>query len=130
MKTFGRWISSTLLIFMLAAMAACEKPTEANKQQNDNPALSLTVYKNAQCKCCGKWVSHMQRAGFHINVSEPKNLNAIKDRYGIEPTYRSCHTAVERDTGYVFEGHIPAPVVQRFLKEKPAGAKGLSVPGI
>jgi hypothetical protein len=30
--------------------------------------------------------------------------------------------------GYVFEGHIPADDIKRFLQEKPADAKGLVVP--
>jgi hypothetical protein len=30
----------------------------------------------------------------------------------------------------VFEGHIPAPVITRFLAEKPQGAIGLAVPGM
>ena len=30
---------------------------------------------------------------------------------------------------YVFEGHIPAELMQKFLAEKPKGALGLAVPG-
>jgi hypothetical protein len=30
---------------------------------------------------------------------------------------------------YVFEGHVPADLIQRFLQEKPAMA-GLAVPGM
>ncbi|MCF7982005.1 MAG: hypothetical protein K9K86_08470 [Pseudomonadales bacterium] len=56
------------------------------------------------------------------------NVSAIKAKYGIEPRYRSCHTAVV--DGYVFEGHIPAHVIRQFLTEKPQNVIGLSVPGM
>jgi hypothetical protein len=39
----------------------------------------------------------------------------------------SCHTAVVQ--GYVIEGHVPADLIHRLLKERPALA-GLAVPGM
>ena len=39
----------------------------------------------------------------------------------------SCHTAVF--DGYIIEGHVPADVIKRLVKEKPA-IVGLSVPGM
>jgi hypothetical protein len=58
--------------------------------------------------------------------------------YGVPSTLGSCHTAVVG--GYVVEGHVPADVVSRMLREKPAiagiaapgmpvGAPGMEVPG-
>ena len=40
---------------------------------------------------------------------------------------QSCHTAIAQ--GYVFEGHVPADLIFRVLKEKPA-FRGLAVPGM
>ena len=31
---------------------------------------------------------------------------------------------------YVFEGHVPADLVNKLLREKPANARGLAVPGM
>lgn len=56
-------------------------------------------------------------------------MSAIKDKFAVPKQYRSCHTAVSLG-GYVFEGHIPAKIMQRFLNEKPANALGLAVPGM
>ena len=42
---------------------------------------------------------------------------------------RSCHTSVT-DDGFVFEGHIPAKFIKKFLAEKPFGARGLAVPAM
>jgi hypothetical protein len=39
----------------------------------------------------------------------------------------SCHTATVQ--GYVIEGHVPADLIHRLLKEKPEVA-GLAVPGM
>ena len=39
----------------------------------------------------------------------------------------SCHTALV--DGYVIEGHVPADLIKRLLKEKPP-VVGLAVPGM
>ena len=46
----------------------------------------------------------------------------IKADAGVPLQLQSCHTTLIGD--YVFEGHIPADVIARFLDEKP-NAKGL-----
>ena len=51
----------------------------------------------------------------------------IKADAGVPLQLQSCHTTLIGD--YVFEGHIPADVIARFLAEKP-NAKGLAVPGM
>ena len=53
----------------------------------------------------------------------------IKEKYNIEPQYRSCHTAVSSN-GLVFEGHIPSKYIKQFLSEDHPEAIGLSVPGM
>lgn len=89
----------------------------------------FTVYKSPTCGCCAAWVDHLGAHGIGSQIEHPADLNAIKERYQIALRYQSCHTAVSPE-GYVFEGHIPADVIQRFLKEKPADARGLAVPGM
>ena len=51
----------------------------------------------------------------------------IKAGAGVPLQLQSCHTTLIGE--YVFEGHIPADVIVRFLAEKP-NAKGLAVPGM
>ncbi|WP_374972436.1 DUF411 domain-containing protein [Spongiibacter marinus] len=74
-------------------------------------------------------MSHIEEFGFESEVNHPANLNKIKSDKGIAPPYQSCHTAVTND-GYVFEGHVPGPVIQRFLAAPPKDAIGLAVPGM
>ncbi len=90
---------------------------------------AIHVYKTATCGCCGLWVEHLRAAGFEVTVEDLPNpeLAALKQRHGIAPELSSCHTALAG--GYVFEGHIPADVIESFLEEAP-GVKGISVPGM
>jgi len=90
---------------------------------------ALTVYKNPGCGCCSVWADRMKEAGFSVSVTERSAQNGGKWRVGLQPEHRSCHTAVS-ESGYVFEGHVPASIIRRFLDEQPADAKGLSVPGM
>jgi hypothetical protein len=89
----------------------------------------LTVYKNPGCGCCTVWADRMTAAGFSVSVTERSAQNAAKWQAGLRAEHKSCHTAVS-ESGHVFEGHIPASIIQRFLDAQPDDAKGLSVPGM
>lgn len=90
-------------------------------------AGKVLVYKDASCGCCNEWVKHMQKAGFTVTAQNSTDMNALKKRLGVPASLASCHTAVVDD--YLVEGHVPADLVQRMLREKPA-ARGLAVPGM
>jgi hypothetical protein len=90
---------------------------------------ALTVYKNPGCGCCSAWAEHLEEAGFSVSVTERSAKNGAKWLVGLKDEHRSCHTAVS-ESGHVFEGHIPASIIRRFLDEQPANTKGLSVPGM
>lgn len=90
-------------------------------------AADVVVYKSPTCGCCGKWVEHMERAGFEVEVENRPNLNPIKAELGVPRGLQSCHTALVG--GYLVEGHVPPDLVQRMLDEKP-DIKGLAVPGM
>lgn len=51
----------------------------------------------------------------------------VKDKYKVPEKLRACHTAVI--DGYVIEGHVPADLIDKLVKEKPA-IVGLAVPGM
>jgi hypothetical protein len=54
-------------------------------------------------------------------------LNEVKVKNNVPIKLRSCHTALVH--GYVIEGHVPADLIHRLLKEKPP-VLGLAVPGM
>lgn len=90
-------------------------------------APGVEVFKDPNCGCCTDWVKHMNANGFATRVHDEGN-NAARARAGIPKSLGSCHTAFVG--GYALEGHVPAADVQRLLKERPAGAIGLAVPGM
>lgn len=90
-------------------------------------AADVVVYKSPTCGCCGKWIEHMEKAGFSIDVQNQQNLSPVKAELGVPRGLQSCHTAMVG--GYLVEGHVPPDLVQRMLDEKP-DIKGLAVPGM
>jgi hypothetical protein len=90
-------------------------------------AADIVVYKSPNCGCCGKWVKHMEEAGFSVDVENRHDLTPIKREHGVPGRVQSCHTAKAGD--YLVEGHVPADLVKRMLDEKP-DIKGLAVPGM
>lgn len=114
-----------LVLFTVTLSAALNAETKKTSLDYLRP---ITVYKSPSCGCCGGWVDHMNASGFSTRIQHPENLDKIKEDLGVSPQYQACHTSVK--SGYFFEGHIPAEIVQHFLKEKPADAAGLAVPGM
>ena len=74
-------------------------------------------------------MKHLESLDFETSPEDHQNLLHIKEKFGIRPEYRSCHTAVSKE-GYVFEGHIPGEYISKFLAENNPNAIGLSVPGM
>jgi hypothetical protein len=95
------------------------------------PALAageeVTMFKDPNCGCCGKWADHMRANGFQVKEIATREMGAVKRQAGVPQALGSCHTA--RVGGYIVEGHVPAADVKRMLAEKPAIA-GLSAPGM
>ncbi|MCC6178198.1 MAG: DUF411 domain-containing protein [Chloroflexi bacterium] len=56
-----------------------------------------------------------------------QDIETVSERRMVPETIRSCHTAVV--SGYLVEGHVPAAVVQRLLRDRP-DVVGIGVPGM
>jgi len=124
-------IATFTVVIALASCSDREASTvSAQTQSTKSHSIVLDVYKSPTCGCCKKWISHINESGFESKVHSDQNFSFIKDKKGIEPRYRSCHTAISND-GYVFEGHVPAKFIQQFMKEIHADdVIGLSVPAM
>jgi hypothetical protein len=72
-------------------------------------------------------VDHLRVNGFTVEEREAADLTALKRKLGVPPKLSSCHTATVE--GYVVEGHVPADVIDKLLKERPK-IVGLAVPGM
>ena len=140
-RTFG-WVPA--LILTSAATIACNA---GSGEQNDaaeggTPVMvatasdaaagsdTIVVYKTPTCGCCSKWVDHVEDNGFVAVTHDitDQDLAARKHALGVPAGRVSCHTATIN--GYTIEGHVPADLIRRLLTEKPAGVKGLAVPGM
>ncbi len=95
--------------------------------QQPTKAADVVVFKSPTCGCCKKWVSHLERNGYRVDVRNESNMGPIKKSMEVPGHLQSCHTA--KVDGYVVEGHVPADLIARMLKEKPK-IKGLAVPGM
>ncbi len=122
---------------VFGALAVALLLTSAGTVRGDELPL-VKVWKTPTCGCCGKWVKHLEAAGFRVEVTDLDNVDPIKTANGVPLSLASCHTALVG--GYVIEGHVPASDVRRLLKEKPeilgliapgmpAGSPGMDVPG-
>ena len=127
-----------LLVLGVAALAgACGKSSggERGRDSDEAPArasaqagdVRVTVYKSPTCGCCTKWVDHIRAAGFEVEVRDTVNVQPVKTEHGLPGTLASCHTALVGV--YVVEGHVPADVIERLLRERPDVA-GIAVPGM
>ena len=114
------------LVFLLTAVFFTG-PTSMTLANEDN--LTFTVHKTPFCGCCKKWIKHAREAGINVIEKDHQNLNAIKREYKINPKHQSCHTSISKD-GYIFEGHIHADVIKKYLENPSENSKGLSVPGM
>lgn len=90
-------------------------------------ATPITVYASPTCACCHKWVSHLEHNKFHVTVENVLDVTPIKRQFGVPESLWSCHTAMVH--AYAIEGHVPADLIQRVTRERPAIA-GLAVPGM
>ena len=115
-------VAAPLMASRVRAQGSARTPHMANAA-----GIAITVYKDPTCGCCNEWIKHMQKAGFTVTAENSTKMDAIKAKLGVPGVLASCHTAVVSD--YIVEGHVPADLVQKMLKEKP-NARGLAVPGM
>ncbi|MET0100089.1 MAG: DUF411 domain-containing protein [Sedimenticola sp.] len=121
-KTFVRpdvtvWFI-TAITLLLGAWLILQKPVSAEE---------IVVYKSPTCGCCNDWIKHLEKNGFSVQAHDKNNMSEIKQELGVPRRLQSCHTA--QVNGYVIEGHVPADLISKMLREKPQ-IQGLSVPGM
>lgn len=92
-------------------------------------AASYEMFRDPYCGCCKVWANHV-RSEIAVAVKETvtSDMTAIKQARGIPQDLWSCHTMIV--DGYVIEGHVPAEQIERLLKERPKGVRGIAVAGM
>ena len=89
---------------------------------------AMTVYRDPSCGCCEAWAELARTAGYAVTLIDHSDMPAIKRQHGVPGDLSSCHTAIV--AGYAIEGHVPFADVDRLLKKRPDGVRGIAVPGM
>lgn len=112
---------------VLAVMSLSLFQAVPEARADDATSLDIVIYKHEACGCCGLWSKHLSDYGFNVREVNVANPNEVKLRYGVNFELASCHTAIAGD--YIIEGHVPADLIAKVLREKPA-IRGLAVPAM
>lgn len=110
-----------------AASSASAEAAEAAAVPTGEAGPEVVVYKTPTCGCCTAWEDHLRENGFRVKSVVQDNLAMAKQVNGVPAALQSCHTGVVE--GYAIEGHVPADVIHRLLKERPE-VRGIAVPGM
>ncbi len=123
-------VAAALVALGVSASLQAQKPAQKKTPPAKAAPGAASVYLTPTCGCCSKWVDHMKAAGFDLarEVMVQAELDKVAARQKVPVNLRSCHTAVVGK--YVIEGHVPADLVQKLLKEAPATVVGLSAPNM
>ena len=113
---------ASLISVALTTIAVGNAPLAA---RSEKPVI--TVYKSPTCSCCKSWIEHLEKHGYRVDAKDTPDMAAVKQTLGVPSGLTACHTAVVN--GYLIEGHVPAPDIDRLLAQKPTIA-GLAVPGM
>ena len=111
-----------------AAMAGASTALARALEAAEPSPYAVTVYKSPTCGCCSKWIEHLQaQKALKVTARDMDDVTPIKQGVGVPDHLQSCHTAVVGR--YAFEGHVPADLMLKVLREQPKIA-GLAVPGM
>lgn len=119
------FLLSAAIVAATGGFVGVSRSLSAQAATRTQPAM--TVYKDPDCGCCTLWIDHVKKAGFNVTVRETRDAETVKKSFGVPPSLVSCHTA--QVGSYIIEGHVPADLIHKLLKEKPV-ARGLAVPGM
>lgn len=110
-----RQITLILILSLMPAWAAADEKPDA------------TLYKRPFCGCCDGHADHLRANGYKVTVVQSESMSRIKTKYDVPQQFEGCHTITIG--GYVVEGHVPANVIDKLLKERP-DIRGISLPGM
>lgn len=121
------WMKWLIGVWAIALLFGFSTPIALAETASNAATHQMTVYRSENCSCCGKWIDHVQAAGFEIDDHFIDDMDAKKAELGVPEAASSCHTAVV--DGYLVEGHVPVADLQRLLAERSA-VVGIAVPGM
>ena len=82
-KRWAIWLGSLIAVLGVLVLLLTQQTVAAD----------IVVYKSPTCGCCGKWVEHMEKAGFRVDVENMHGVAPIKRELCVPGRMQSCHTA-------------------------------------
>ena len=119
------------LLLVGCSRAAEHRPKDSEVSGGTAPAAAratMVVHKDPNCGCCQSWADIAEHADYAVQVVNEADMAAVKARLGVPEELASCHTT--EVNGLVVEGHVALQVIERMLRERPQGLRGVSVPGM
>ncbi len=125
----AKYALSCLVIFSF--MSGCTSTTSdtARPSTTAQAGEQITVYKSPFCLCCNDWIKHLESNAFAVTSENGLDTASVKQQWKVPPPMQGCHTGVWNNQ-YVFEGHVPARLIRKFLANPPKDSIGLAVPGM
>lgn len=124
-KAERNWTRRSALMFAVSATTALVAPIALAQQARH----AMHVRRDAGCGCCLAWIDIMRRSGrFSVTVTNEVDMRAVKQELGIPLDLVSCHTATV--AGFAIEGHVPPEDILSLIESRPAGIRGIAVPGM
>jgi hypothetical protein len=111
-----------------AAEAGSERAADGGARPAAAAQPMMIVHKDPNCGCCQSWADIAEQAGYPVRIVNEADMAAVKARLGVPEELASCHTT--EVSGLVVEGHVPLETVERMLRERPQGLRGIAVPGM
>ena len=117
------------------SLLGCSASSTASETADEKPGVpaigaekAMVVFRDPSCGCCHTWTEIAREAGYDVELRDHPDMPGLKRRLGVPEQLASCHTA--QIAGMVIEGHVPLEDVARLLDERPAGIRGIAVPGM
>lgn len=109
-------------VLLAGMLAACATPPVSDGQAPRPSAvapapLAVEVHASPTCSCCHEWVAYLEAAGARTSTVAEVDITAYKLAHAVPQGLWSCHTAIVG--GYIVEGHVPLPAIQKLLAERP-----------
>ena len=123
-------IAAAVALAAYAVWNGGDPPTDATSARPTGDAeSSIVLYHDPSCGCCNQYGHYLRSNGLEIEVEQVSyaKLDQIKQRLGVDPSLRSCHTLQLGD--YVVEGHVPMEAIDQLRSDQP-DIRGIALPGM
>lgn len=126
----GAVAAAALATFTLAQNAENTAPAPGTADAGSAPgggAKQITIWRDPGCGCCDAYARYLEQNGYSVSLIDDRNFDKTSIAAGVPEQGLGCHLA--KIEGYVVSGLVPAEILERLVREKPA-ITGITLPGM